>query len=180
MLSVTRAVQHVLLSGFMGAGKSTVGSLLASRLGRAFVDLDDVITAHAGSSVRALFQTEGEAGFRAREQRALRSVLRGPRAVIALGGGTVVDAENRRLARAHGHLVHLSAHPASLRARVQQGASRPLWSADFEARLAARSAAYADADQVISTDDQAPATVAEAIARTLPGTTAHPAAEGRA
>ena len=140
----------------MGVGKSTIGPPLARALSRAFIDLDRVITAHAGSCVRTIFEHEGEAGFRRREAAALRSVLDGPSAVVALGGGTLVDPELRAFARALAPIITLTATPNTLRARlasdVSTAASRPLLGADLEQRLAQRAAAYADADAQVATD----------------------------
>ena len=146
----------MLLSGFMGVGKSTIGPPLARALSSAFIDLDRVITAHAGSCVRTIFEHEGEAGFRLREAAALRSVLDGPSAVVALGGGTLVDPQLRAFARTHAPVITLTATPDSLRTRLisdaSTAASRPLFGADLEDRLAQRAEAYADADAQVATD----------------------------
>src|SRR5690606_7531818 len=77
----------IYLVGFMGAGKTTVGRLLAARLGYPFVDLDQEIERDAGQSVREIFESEGEVGFRAREWQRLETVRRLPAAVVATGGG---------------------------------------------------------------------------------------------
>ena len=77
------------LAGFMGTGKSTIGPLVADRLGRAFVDLDQLVEQREGRSVAELFDRAGEQGFRLAEQRALAATLSGPPSVLALGGGTV-------------------------------------------------------------------------------------------
>jgi len=89
----------IVLVGFMGAGKSTVGPLLASGLGLPFADLDQVIEQQQGRSVRDIFAAGGEAAFRAVEREALASFLAGPDAVLALGGGAVEDPASRRLLR---------------------------------------------------------------------------------
>src|SRR5579863_7961222 len=89
----------IVLVGFMGAGKSTVGPLLASGLGLPFADLDQVIEQQQGRSVRDIFAVGGEAAFRAVEREALASFLAGPDAVLALGGGAVEDPASRRLLR---------------------------------------------------------------------------------
>jgi shikimate kinase len=145
---------YVLLSGFMGVGKSTIGPPLARSLSCAFIDLDRVITAHAGSCVRTIFKHEGEAGFRSRERAALRSVLDGPGGVVALGGGTLVDPQLRAYARASASVITLTATPDSLRTRLAGDAAtaRPLLGADLEERLHQRAAAYADADVQVATD----------------------------
>jgi shikimate kinase len=122
----------------MGAGKTTLGQALAARLGRTFVDLDAHIEADAGQSIPALFATEGEAGFRRREADALRAVLAGTPAVIATGGGAVLDAGNRAVMRASGTVVYLTVDPATQLARLRGDTGRPLLqdAADPAARLA--------------------------------------------
>jgi shikimate kinase len=91
---------RIFLVGFMGAGKSTVGALLARELGVPFLDLDAEIEAAAGRSIRDLFAAEGEQGFRQREHEALVRLLAYPDAVIATGGGTLtVDASAELMAR---------------------------------------------------------------------------------
>src|SRR5262245_56747251 len=118
----------------MGAGKSTVGARCAERLGRAFVDVDDVVEVNAGRAVADIFATEGEPAFRALERAALADVCASPAPlVIACGGGAMGDAENRRTARAHGYVVWLTADPDTLAARVGAGnarAQRPLLAGD--------------------------------------------------
>lgn len=117
--------RHLVLVGLMGAGKSTVGRACATRLGRRFVDVDEVVEAMAGRSVAEIFSVDGEAAFRARERDALRDACSSPEPlVIACGGGAMGDAANRRLVRACGCVVWLTADPATLAARVGSGAPR--------------------------------------------------------
>lgn len=108
--------QTLVLIGFMGCGKTTVGRLLARVSGRRFVDLDAVIVARAGRSIPEIFKREGEARFRAREAKALRTVLRQGRReglVVALGGGTVLRSENRELLqRGSSHVQVVWLNPA--------------------------------------------------------------------
>jgi shikimate kinase len=111
----------------MGAGKTTVGEACAARLGRRFVDTDAVVEATSGASVRELFDTQGEASFRALERRAIADVSASPDPlVIACGGGAVLDAENRRALRANGCVVWLQAAPEVLGERVGDATDRPL------------------------------------------------------
>ncbi|MCB9545923.1 MAG: shikimate kinase [Myxococcales bacterium] len=160
------AARHLLISGPMGTGKSTVGRLVADRLSLPFTDLDADVEAQAGCSVAALFAREGEAGFRVRERRALEAALAGPAAVIALGGGTIVDPENRHLIRQHGRLVTLTASLETLAERLAGDTTRPLLAGGIEALadlVAVRSVAYADADVVVATDGRDPEAVAAAV-----------------
>jgi shikimate kinase len=85
------------LTGFMGSGKSTVGPLLAARLGWRFVDVDDVIEAEAGTKITELFAKYGEAAFRRREHEAIARLAEGEELVLALGGGAIETEEVRTL-----------------------------------------------------------------------------------
>ena len=168
-----RHARHIVLVGPMGAGKSHLGRLLAARMGLAFVDLDAAIEAAAGQSINALFATEGEAGFREREARALADVLGGSPAVIATGGGAVLAEANRTAMREHGRVVYLSVDPATQLARVSGSTTRPLLQAtDPAARLAAlqaiREPLYREvADLVFDTTPLSPEAASDALAARL-------------
>ena len=148
---------HLYLCGLPGAGKSTVAPLLGERLGIPSLDLDSIIEREAGLSVPEIFAKEGEAGFRAREARALRSAASGSPSVIALGGGSVTARAVRALVRRTGHLIWLDAEPAQCAVRAAAG--RPLLSGDPLARVtelaAARNPLYARlADARVDTSAQ--------------------------
>ena len=129
-------MKHLVLVGLMGAGKTTVGRHCAERLGRPFVDTDDVVVAHAGMSVDEIFRTAGEPHFRELERAAVADVAASPEPlVIACGGGAVLDPENRRALRGSGVVVWLRADTATLAARVGDGSSRPLLRGDAPATL---------------------------------------------
>lgn len=118
-------MSHLVLVGLMGAGKSSVGRVCADRLGRPFVDVDDLVEIGAGRPVAEIFATDGEAAFRALERTALADACASPEPlVVACGGGAMGDADNRRRARATGCVVWLTADAATLAARVGQGADR--------------------------------------------------------
>ena len=126
---------RVYLVGFMGSGKSTVGRRLAARLGVPFVDLDEAFEAMAGETIRATFETRGEAWFRQREAELLRGTADLPAAVVALGGGTFVFPENAAFVRRHGVSVFLDVPFEALSARLGgKAADRPLFRSVEEAR----------------------------------------------
>jgi shikimate kinase len=119
--------RHLVLIGLMGAGKTTVGLECARRLGRAFVDTDDLVTGTARMSVDEIFATGGEARFRQVEHDVVADVCASPEPlVVACGGGTVIDPENRRALRAAGIVIWLRAPADVLAGRVGDGTSRPL------------------------------------------------------
>ncbi|MEJ5200370.1 MAG: shikimate kinase, partial [Anaerolineae bacterium] len=87
---------NIVLTGFMGTGKTSIGREVAARLGRPFVDLDDLIVARAGKSIPAIFAEDGEAAFRALEAALCREMAEPSGIVLAVGGGAVVSEANRR------------------------------------------------------------------------------------
>ncbi len=110
--------QRIYLIGPRGSGKTTLAQTLADRLGWAWLDADRVLEEQAGCTIRALFETEGEAGFRERECAVLRELATRDRHVIATGGGIVLRPENRELLRATGRVVRLTADVATLCQRL--------------------------------------------------------------
>lgn len=166
--------RSVLLSGLMGAGKSRIGRALASRLGWQFVDSDRSVEEASGMRVAEIFAREGEAAFRRRERAALEG-LPTHRCVVALGGGAVVAAENRRVLAAVGTLVWLDAAPETLVDRIGDAAERPLLAGlDREGRIARlaqlraeRLSAYGEAPIRIETDGRAVAEVVELVIAAL-------------
>jgi shikimate kinase len=116
----------IYLTGFMGSGKSTVGALLARELGWLFIDLDQTIEAGQGMTIRKIFETEGEPRFRWLEHAALRESVQNEPAVIALGGGTIVQRHNQALLREMGGTtIWLSCSPERLLARCAGMEERP-------------------------------------------------------
>lgn len=158
----------IYLVGMMGVGKSTVGPLLADVLGRGFVDTDLEIERTAGRSVSEIFDQDGEARFRELERAAIEDALdRKPSAVIALGGGAIVQPGMLDRLKGRGVVVYLRATPEALDDRIGDAASRPLLaglpSAARVARLAAlleaRRPFYERADHLIDAEGDAAAVV---------------------
>ena len=117
----------IYLVGFMGSGKTTVGALLAEQLGWPFIDLDRTIEENQRTTIREIFESEGEAHFRKVEHAALEGIVRNEPAVIALGGGTIIQPENRKLIReAQGTTIWLETSLEVLRSRCAGMNHRPL------------------------------------------------------
>ena len=164
---------NLILIGYRGSGKSTVGAMLAERLGRRFIDLDQIIVERAGMSIREIFTKEGEAGFRQREQEACQSLRRVRNSVVALGGGSLVESENRTLVRRLGKVVWLRAPAVMLWSRIKSDPetanTRPDLTpngglAEIETKLAEREQAYRSvAHHTIDTISTTPEAVADAV-----------------
>jgi len=109
----------VFLIGYRGSGKSTIGRLLADRLWQTFLDSDELIVKQAGKSIKEIFDSEGEPGFRDREAAVVRELAMLSDHVIALGGGAVLREENRNVLRKDGHkIIYLRCEPAELHRRI--------------------------------------------------------------
>lgn len=162
------ALQTIVLTGFMGTGKTTVGRLLAARTGRRFIDTDELISLRAGKTVAGIFAEEGAAAFRQQEARIARELAGRPGLVVATGGRLMLDEENAA-ALSQGNLVLcLSAPPEKIVKRVLvDGARRPLLEVPDPAGQVAtlleeRAAGYSRFPQ-IEAGDQTPAQVAAKI-----------------
>jgi shikimate kinase len=154
----------IVLVGFMGAGKTTVGRLLSGQLGLPFIDADAVIEERAGRPVPQIFADHGEQAFRVVEHETIAGLLNGRPAVLALGGGAVEDTRTRRLLLAV-DVVYLHIHYDGALARVGGDDGRPmLRRPDLPALYARRLAAYqAVATHTVPTDDREPADVCRDI-----------------
>jgi shikimate kinase len=138
---------NLFLVGLPGAGKSTLGRQLARRLGKTFIDADAELERKLGVTIATIFEIEGEASFRDREEAALVELAALTNIVLATGGGVVIRAANRERLKANGTVVYLHARPETLRERTRRSRHRPLLNtADPGARLielyAARDALY--------------------------------------
>jgi shikimate kinase len=160
--------RNIILTGFMGTGKSEVGKKLAIRLDRKFIDTDVLIEREAGTSISRLFADEGEAHFRTLEQQAIARACLEDGVVIATGGGAMVNEVNARRLKASGTVICLTAAPEVILARVQGNLDRPLLQGrdpltKIRALLTARAQAYPEADLTIDTSCLGVDDVVEAV-----------------
>jgi shikimate kinase len=166
-----RATRRIVLTGFMGSGKTTVGPLVAGRLGWSFVDVDDVIAAEAETSIPEIFKREGETEFRRRERAAIARLVSGDRLVLALGGGAIEDAATRELllSAAETLIVHLEVELETALERCRgTELLRPVLAdqANLASRYERRLPLYRMAHMSLIVDTLTPDEVAAAILRT--------------
>jgi shikimate kinase len=162
----------LILTGFMGSGKSSVGRVLAERLACLFVDLDAEIVAAAGRSINDIFAHDGEQAFRSLESACLERVLGAGRSVIATGGGVVMADHNRSCMRNRGIVVNLVVSLPQVLKRLHGAADRPLFAGSnapnsVKLLMDGREQFYADADIRIDTDGKSVEDVAAEILRFL-------------
>lgn len=171
---MTSEPRNIVLIGFMGSGKSTVGRALAGRRGWRFVDTDEIIARTAGRDIPTLFAEEGEARFRDREIQVVLGVSAGERQVIATGGGAILRPENVAALREAGLVVWLTARPDVVVARTRHRAQdRPLLAGGMADPLAhvlqmlgERGPLYqAAAHLIVDTSDRSPQTIVREIER---------------
>ena len=156
---------HIYLCGFMGSGKTTVGTLLAEKLGYSFIDTDHLIEQNEKKSISEIFTYSGEAQFREIEIRVIEQVIKSNQnTVIALGGGSLLREENLNLIEADGYLVYLHADLNIIAKRLQSDSARPmLQRAPVKALFKQRRPGYEAADLIIKTQNKSPAEVTEAL-----------------
>ncbi|MEV7018688.1 shikimate kinase [Streptomyces sp. DH-12] len=158
---------RLVLTGPMGVGKSTVGRLLAERLGVAYRDTDDDIVAAEGRTIADIFVEDGEPAFRALEKEAVRQALASHDGVLALGGGAILDPDTRALLAAE-RVVYLSMDVEEAVRRTGLGAARPLLAVNprkqWRELMEARRHLYEEtATAVVPTDGRTPEEVADAV-----------------
>jgi len=173
------AARGIYLIGFSGTGKSTIAHAVAAELGWPAFDLDRVIAERSGMTIPAIFEREGEAGFRDREAEALRSVAGAVPFVVATGGGAPMRVENRRLMASNGWVIALEGRPEALHQRIQRqlrqsspDATRPLLGAAdpldaIRALKQRRQSVYALADWTVHTDRLTPEQVVAEVVRAV-------------
>ncbi len=166
-------MRNLILVGPMGAGKSTIGRLLARELHLPFKDSDKEIEVRTGADIPWIFDVEGEAGFREREQAVIADLCREDGLVLATGGGAVLRAENRAALREGGRVIYLHTSVQQQLERTARDRNRPLLQTADPGRvlrelLALRDPLYREvADLVIETDQRPPRLVVQEILERL-------------
>jgi shikimate kinase len=164
--------RNVVLIGFMGTGKTSVGKILARRLGRPVVDIDSRIEQTQKRKISDIFEKDGEAFFRKIEKETIVSVAKEEGLVITTGGGAALDPDNLLALREHGILVSLLASPETIFSRVKHSRHRPLLRThavflEIQKLLEKRAPLYEKADMCFHTDGKTPLQVAELILEKL-------------
>lgn len=153
---------NLVLIGFMGTGKTSLGKLLAEKLGRGFIDIDQKIEHDAGITIPQIFEMYGEKYFRELEKKAVKEITQRRGLVIATGGGTVKDEENLRLLKSSGVIVCLTTEPEEIFRRTERRGERPVLDSDedrlstIKKLLTERQKFYSQADYTIDTTDWSP------------------------
>ena len=161
--------RNIFLIGPMGAGKSTIGRQLAQMLGMEFMDSDSVIEERAGADIDWIFDVEGEAGFRKREERIINELTQGQGVVLSTGGGSILSKDNRNVLSARGIVIYLETTIDKQFERTQRDKKRPLLQNDdprktLDELAKIRNPLYEEiADITLQTDDQAAKLVATNI-----------------
>lgn len=166
---------NIILVGPMGAGKTTLGKALAQELGKNFYDADEQIETAAGASVSWIFEIEGEAGFREREEKMLHELTKKQDIVLATGGGAILRETNRERIKQTGFVIYLQVSVAEQLIRLEKSLTRPLLlTGDREEKLTAiiqqREAHYLSvADLVLPTDKRSIQVLVQQICEMVQG-----------
>lgn len=166
--------ENVILTGFMGTGKTSLGKLLATKLGRPFVDIDKKIEDEAHMSIPKIFERYGEAHFRELEKIAVKELCTRRGLVIATGGGTIKDEENLQLLKSSGVMICLTTEPEEILNRTARRGERPVLDGGGNERLetikrllAERQKFYDRADYQVDTTTWSPIQIIDDICRYL-------------
>ncbi len=168
-------VQNIFLTGFMGTGKSTVGKMLAEDLNWKFIDTDQKAEKIEKNSVKNIIEQKGLAYFRKVEKRVIQEICKNKNQVVALGGGAIIHATNKKRIQASGVLIALTAYPQTVFKRVQFQSTRPLIDAKssqvrlkkIKSLLLQRMKYYQQAHYRVKTDFISPALVKQKIMKSL-------------
>jgi shikimate kinase len=164
---------NIFFIGLMGAGKTTIGKLLAKHLGKTFYDTDHEIEKRTGVKIPVIFELEGEAGFRKRETAIIEELTQLDNIVMATGGGAVIAEDNRKLLQNHGTVIYLRANVNNLWQRTRNDKHRPLLqNVDIRAKLeqlyAERNPLYTQtAELIFDTGNQPVANILSQIEKSL-------------
>lgn len=167
-MSVERHIQNLALVGLMGAGKSSVGQIVANQLHFAFLDTDYLIEERAGKTISEIFSQDGEPAFREMEKRLVAELASRSRTVISTGGGLPASGENLASLKTHALVVCLWASPENIWERVRNQSHRPLLNdpdplAKIRRLLAAREPYYRQADVLLNTEVRSVKDVAQQV-----------------
>jgi len=157
------AIRNIILTGFMGTGKTTVGKLVADFVGWHFVDADEEIEERVGLTIPEIFACDGEQGFRRYEKIVCQLLAAREHQVIATGGGMLIDPDNRALMLSSGFVICLTASSDVIRERLSDFEGRPL-APNWETLLVQRETIYAQLPYQIDTTGRTPEDIALEIA----------------
>ncbi len=165
-------MKNIVLTGFMGTGKTAVGRELSKLLGLKLVEIDSEIERRTGKSIKEIFRDDGEAKFRDLETEVIKEFSDRENLIISTGGGAVMREENIRALKKKGILFCLTAEPESILQRTSRSDERPLLNVDdplkrIKELLEARRPQYMKADRMINTEGKTPSQVAREIIATL-------------
>lgn len=160
--------KNIVLTGFMGTGKTSTGRVLARKLGTRFIDTDKLIEKEAGILIREIFEKLGEPHFRRLEREIVKKVSEENGVVIAVGGGAIVNPANLADLKGHGIVVSLTASPEVILSRVEKNLDRPLLKVEdklgkIKELIASRAPFYEKSDMTVDTDGKNPEQVADEI-----------------
>lgn len=163
---------RVILTGFMGTGKTAVGEALAKNLGFEFLDTDLMVEGETGRTITEIFEKEGEAAFRNYEKKMVKKALEKEKVVVATGGGAILDPENLKMMKERGIVIGLAASPDSILQRVASMQTRPLLKTKDQLKkikelLSERSPYYREADKIIDTTSQSVGETVKEILKAL-------------
>ena len=166
--------KRVVLTGFMGTGKTAVGEALAKRLTFEFLDTDLMVEKDTGKSITEIFEKEGEAIFRTHEKKMVKKAMDKENVVVATGGGAITDPESLKLMKEKGVIIGLSASPESVLLRISKMQTRPLLNTKdqmekIKSLMSHRSPYYREACKIIDTDGKKIDETVEEILKVLNG-----------